>query len=46
MKRFNFDEFLWFIVLILLDFSIIYLISTGSIGFYIGSNMIKYFILL
>ncbi|MCI1577685.1 TIGR03943 family putative permease subunit [Clostridium beijerinckii] len=43
MKRFNFDEFLWFIVLILLDLSVIYLISTGSIGFYIGSNMIKYF---
>ena len=42
MKRFNFDEFLWFIVLILLDISIIYLIFTGKIDFYIGKKMIKY----
>lgn len=42
MKRFNFDEFLWFIVLIILDVSIIYLIFTGKIDFYIGKKMIKY----
>lgn len=42
MKRFNFDEFLWFIVLILLDLSIIYLMYTGKIDFYIGKSMIKY----
>ena len=42
MKRFNFDEFLWFIVLILLNLSIIYLVFTGKIDFYIGNNMIKY----
>ena len=42
MKRFNFDEFLWFIVLILLNLSIIYLVYTGKIEFYIGNKMIKY----
>ena len=42
MKRFNFDELLWFIVLILLDVSVIYLLSTGKIDFYIGKKMIKY----
>jgi len=42
LKRFNFDEFLWLIVLILLNLSIIYLVYTGKIDFYIGNNMIKY----
>jgi len=42
LKRFNFDEFLWFIVLILLNLSIIYLVFTEKISFYIGNNMIKY----
>lgn len=42
MKRFNFEEFLWFIVLILLGVSIIYLIYTNKIDFYIGKKMIKY----
>jgi len=42
VRRFNFDEFLWFIVLILLDLSIIYLVFTGKIDFYIGDKMIKY----
>ena len=42
MRRFNFDEFLWFMILILLDLSMIYLVFTGKINFYIGSNMIKY----
>ncbi|MCE5220566.1 MAG: TIGR03943 family protein [Clostridium sp.] len=42
MKRFNFDEFLWLVVLILLDLSIIYLIFTGKMEFYIGKKMIKY----
>ena len=42
MKRFNFDEFLWFIVLILLDISIVYLLFTGKMNFYIGEKMIKY----
>lgn len=42
MKRFNFDELLWFIVLILLDLLIIYLVFTGKMDFYIGKKMIKY----
>lgn len=42
MKRFNFDEFLWFIVLILINLSVIYLIYTGRADFYIGKKMIKY----
>lgn len=42
MRRFNLDEFLWFIVLILLDLSIIYLVFTRKIDFYIGNKMIKY----
>lgn len=42
MKRFNFDEFLWFIVLILLDGFILGLIFTKKINFYIGNNMVKY----
>jgi len=42
LKRFNFDEFLWFTVLILLDLYIIYLVFTGKMEFYIGAKMIKY----
>ncbi len=42
MKRFNFDEFLWFVVLILLDAFVSYLMFTKKISFYVGSNMIKY----
>jgi len=42
MRRFNLDEFLCFIVFILLDISIFYLAFTGKINFYIGKKMIKY----
>lgn len=42
MKRFNFDEFLWFIVLTLLNLFLFYLVYTKKINFYIGKNMIKY----
>lgn len=42
MKRFNFDELLWFIVLILLDILIVYLIISNKIDFYVGKKMIKY----
>ncbi|MGN0145212.1 MAG: TIGR03943 family putative permease subunit [Clostridium sp.] len=45
MKRFNFDEFMWFITLILMAFSFLYIIYTGKIQFYIGDKMIKYIIL-
>jgi|GEM_PF-1445388 len=42
MKRFNFEEFLWFITLMLLDVSVAYLVYTGKISFYIGKSLIKY----
>lgn len=42
MKRFNFEEFLWFFVLTSLDLWIIYLTKTNKINFYIGANIIKY----
>lgn len=42
VRRFNFDEFLCFIIFILLDISIIYLIITGKIDFYVGKKMIIY----
>ncbi|AQR90034.1 membrane protein [Clostridium saccharobutylicum] len=42
MKRFNFDEFLWFIIITLLDICLIYLVVTGKIEFYIGKKMIIY----
>ena len=42
MKKFNLDEFVWFITLILMAAGLIYLILTGKISFYIGDKMIKY----
>lgn len=42
LKRFNFDEFLWFIIIILINLSLIYLMVTGKIEFYIGKKMITY----
>lgn len=42
MRRFNFDEFLCFIIFVLLDISMIYLTVTGKMNFYIGTKMIKY----
>ena len=45
MKKFNFDEFMWFITLILMACSFIYIIYTGKIQFYIGDKMNKYIIL-
>lgn len=42
MRRFNFDEFLCFIIFILLDIAIIYLTVTGNIDFYVGKKMIIY----
>lgn len=35
MKRFNFNELVWFIILILLDLALVYLIITGKIELYI-----------
>ena len=31
MKKFNIDELIWFIILILLDLSIVFLIRSGNI---------------
>lgn len=42
VKRFNFDEFLWFIVLFLLDLFLLDLVITNKVNFYIGNNMTKY----
>lgn len=42
MKKFNFDEFIWFITLILMAAGLSYMIQTGKIQFYIGNKMIKY----
>lgn len=42
MKRFNLDELLWLIILILLEISISYLVFTNKIDFYVGKKMIKY----
>lgn len=42
LKRFNFDEFLWLIVIILIDLGLIYLITTGKVELYVGKKMIKY----
>lgn len=42
MKKFNFDEFLWFIVLFFLDLWIIYLTMANKINFYVGNNLIRY----
>ena len=43
MKRFNVDELIWFIILILLDLSIFLLIKNGIITNFVSSNMIIYF---
>ena len=42
MKKFNLDEFVWFITLILMAAGLVYLIRTGKISFYMGDKMIKY----
>ena len=43
MKRFNIDELIWFIILILLDLSIVFLIRSGNITNFVSSDMIIYF---
>ena len=45
MKKFNIDELIWFIILILLDLSIIFLIRSGNITNFVSSDMIIYFYL-
>lgn len=43
MKKFNIDELIWFIILILLDLSIFLLIKKGIIINFVSSDMIIYF---
>lgn len=43
MKKFNIDELIWFIILILLDLSILFLIRSGNITNFVSSDMIIYF---
>ena len=45
MKKFNIDELIWFIILILLDLSILFLIRSGNITNFVSSDMIIYFYL-
>ena len=45
MKKFNIDELIWFIILILLDLSIVFLIRSGNITNFVSSDMIIYFYL-
>lgn len=43
MKKFNVDELIWFIILVLSSFSIIFLIESGNITNFVGKDMIIYF---
>lgn len=45
MKKFNVDELIWFIILILMGVSIVFLIRSGNITNFVGVDMIKYFYL-
>ncbi|MEE0728359.1 MAG: DUF1980 domain-containing protein, partial [Clostridium saudiense] len=45
MKKFNVDELIWFIILILMEVSIVFLIRSGNITNFVGVDMIKYFYL-
>lgn len=43
MKKFNFDELIWFIILVFIIFSIGFLIKSGQITNFVSSDMIIYF---
>lgn len=43
MKRFNLDELIWFIILVLLGISMMFLAVSGSVVNFIDEGMIKYF---
>ena len=45
MKKFNIDELIWFIILVFLTLSIVFLIRSGNITNFVGVDMIKYFYL-
>jgi putative membrane protein len=44
MKRFNLDEFLWFIILLAFTVYFYYLLSTGKISMFISPRLTKYII--
>ena len=43
MKKFNIDELIWFIILILLSLAIVFLIGSGNITNFVSRDMIIYF---
>lgn len=43
MKKFNVDELIWFIILVLLSLSIVFLIRSDNITNFVSSDMIIYF---
>lgn len=43
MKKFNLDELIWFIILIFIIFSIVFMIKSGNITNFVSSDMIIYF---
>lgn len=45
MKKFNVDELIWFIILVFLTLSIVFLIKSGNITNFVSVDMIKYFYL-
>ncbi|MEN8075671.1 hypothetical protein ABFP60_01845 [Clostridioides difficile] len=45
MKKFNIDELIWFIILVFLTLSIVFLIRSGNITNFVSVDMIKYFYL-
>lgn len=45
MKKFNIDELIWFIILVSLSLSLVFLIRSGKITNFVGSDMIIYFYL-
>lgn len=45
MKKFNIDELIWFIILVLIDLSIVFLIKSGNITNFVSNDMIIYFYL-
>lgn len=45
MKKFNVDELIWFIILVFLTLSIMFLIKSGNITNFVSVDMIKYFYL-
>lgn len=43
MRRFNIDEFIWFLTLVLFTWIMIYFVVSGRVVYFININMINYF---